>query len=126
MHFGSVLLLHYTVIMSTSRISELAQRIATNTAKIDNYLLSHGSPQPSFELDAPLTSVIPDNEAELKKARQEVLADTLELRSLIQGPREFMSSFSVSFPHISPVLALYTKEWQHWASFLSVKMMVFV
>lgn len=83
--------------MSTSRISELAQRIATNTAKIDTYLISQGLPQPSFALDAPFTSVIPENEVELKKARQEVLADTLELRSLIQGPREYMSSFSVSF-----------------------------
>lgn len=82
--------------MSTSRISQLAQRIAANTAKIDNYLNSQGLPQPSFALDAPLKPIIPDDEVELKKARQEVLADTLELRTLIQGPREFMSSFSVS------------------------------
>lgn len=96
--------------MSTSRISELAQRIATNTAKIDNYLISQGLPQPSFELDAPLTSVIPENEVELKKARQEVLADTLELRSLIQGPRELMSSFSVSSLHVNPALPPSTKS----------------
>lgn len=96
--------------MSTSRISELAQRIATNTAKIDYYLISQGLPQPSFELDAPLKSVIPENEVEIKKARQELLDDTLELRSLIQGPRELMSSFSVSSLHANPVLPLCTKS----------------
>lgn len=96
--------------MSTSRISDLAQRIATNTAKIDDYLISQGLPQPSFELDAPLKSIIPENEVELKKARQEVLDDTLELRSLLQGPRELMSSFNVSSLHVNPVLPLCTES----------------
>lgn len=112
--------------MSTSRISELAQRIATNTAKIDNYLISHGLPQPSFELDASLISVIPENEIELKKARQEVLADTLELRSLIQGPRELMSSFSVSVLHLNGMLGdRFGPRMVQWVAYHQMRMNLF-
>lgn len=84
--------------MSTSRINELAQRIATNTARIDEYLNAQGLPQPSFAIDAPLKSIIPENEVEVAKARLEVLNDTLELHRLLLGPREYLTSFNVRPP----------------------------
>lgn len=82
--------------MSTSRISELSQRIAINTAKIDKYLNKYGLPQPSFAVDAPLKSIVPDHEVEIARARQEVINDTHELRRLLLGPREYLTSFNVS------------------------------
>lgn len=82
--------------MSSSRITELSQRIAANTTKVDDYYTSRGLPEPSFAVDAPLTSVIPESEVEVFKARQAVINDTLELRRLMLGPREHLSGFSVS------------------------------
>ncbi|ROW15360.1 hypothetical protein VPNG_02376 [Cytospora leucostoma] len=82
--------------MATSRIVELSQRIAVNTAKVHDYLAAHNLPEPSFALDAPLVSVIPQAETDLVKARQGVINDTLELRQLMLGPREHLTSFSES------------------------------
>lgn len=82
-------------IMTTSRIVDLSQRIAANTAKVHNYLAAHNLPEPSFALDAPLVSVIPQANTDLVKARQEVINDTLELRQLMLGPKEHLTSFSV-------------------------------
>ncbi|KUI56382.1 6-hydroxytryprostatin B O-methyltransferase [Cytospora mali] len=80
--------------MATSRIVELSQRIAVYTATVHDYLASHNLPEPSFALDAPLVSVIPQANADLVKARQEVINDTLELRQLMLGPKEHLISFS--------------------------------
>lgn len=80
--------------MATSRIIELSQRIAVNTAKLHDYLAANNLPEPSFALDAPLSSVIPQANTDLVKARQDVINDTLELRQLILGPREHLTSFS--------------------------------
>lgn len=88
--------------MPTSAISLLAQRIAANTAIVDDYLNGHNLPQPSFAIDAPLNSVIPESEFEITKARQEVISDTLELRRLLLGPREYLTSYNVSVTtHVS-------------------------
>ncbi|KAK7749941.1 hypothetical protein SLS53_000523 [Cytospora paraplurivora] len=46
--------------MTTSRIVELSQRIAVNTAKVHDYLAAHDLPEPSFALDAPPVSIIPE------------------------------------------------------------------
>lgn len=81
--------------MATSRIVELSQRIAVNTAKVHDYLAAHNLPDPSFEVDAPLVSVVPQANTDLAKARHEVINDTLELRQLMLGPREHLTSFSV-------------------------------
>lgn len=81
--------------MANSRIIELSQRIAVNTAKLHDYLAANNLPEPSFALDAPLSSVIPQANTDLVKARQDVINDTLELRQLILGPREHLTSFSV-------------------------------
>ena len=83
--------------MANSRIVELSQRIAVNTEKVHEYLAAHNLPEPSFALDAPLVPDIPQTNTDLVKARQEVINDTLELRRLMLGPKEHLTSFSVSF-----------------------------
>ncbi|KUI71834.1 6-hydroxytryprostatin B O-methyltransferase [Cytospora mali] len=80
--------------MATSRIVELSQRIAVNTAKVHDYLACHNLPEPSFALDASLVSIIPEANTDLVKARQEVINDTLELRQLMLGPKEHLASFN--------------------------------
>ncbi|KAI1801108.1 S-adenosyl-L-methionine-dependent methyltransferase [Daldinia bambusicola] len=80
--------------MASSRIVELATRITTNTAKINDYLLSHNLPPPSFEVDGPLDTLIPKDEIEVESARVAVIDDTLELRRLALGPREYLMSYT--------------------------------
>ncbi|KAF3025037.1 hypothetical protein E8E14_014355 [Neopestalotiopsis sp. 37M] len=81
--------------MSPSRIVELSTRIATNTAKVDEYLISHDLPTPSFDVDGPFQSMIPKDDVELEAARVAIIDDTLELRRLVLGPRDYLMTFTV-------------------------------
>ncbi|KAI2642063.1 S-adenosyl-L-methionine-dependent methyltransferase [Xylaria nigripes] len=80
--------------MATSRIVELANRIASNTAKVDEYLASHKLPTPSFDVDGPRDTLIPKDEASVEAARVAVIDDTVELRHLLLGPREYLMSYT--------------------------------
>ncbi|KAK3319880.1 S-adenosyl-L-methionine-dependent methyltransferase [Cercophora scortea] len=82
--------------MSTTSIVDLSARIAANVAKVNDYLVSHGLPAPSFDEDAPLTGLIPADAADVQAARKAVIQDTAELRRLMLGcaPREYVMSFS--------------------------------
>lgn len=86
----------------TSRIAELSARIATNTAKVDEYFTSHLLPTPSFDAGAPSESSIP--EPDIQAARQSVIHDTLELHQLMLGPREHIFSYSPN--HLVSQLAI--------------------
>lgn len=79
--------------MADSRIAVLSSRIAANTAKVNDYLAANNLSQPSFDVNAPPTSPIPPTEPEIQAARQAVIHDCLELRQLMLGPREHLSSF---------------------------------
>lgn len=90
--------LSFTIHSSTmppSRIVELATRIANNTATINDYLRSHNLPTPSFDVDGPLDTLIPKHETDVESARVAVIDDTLELRRLVLGPREYLMSYTV-------------------------------
>ncbi|CAJ2509478.1 Uu.00g145040.m01.CDS01 [Anthostomella pinea] len=78
--------------MST-RITELATRIAVNTAKVDDYLAANSLPAPLFDIDAPVQSQIPNAELDIAAARQAVIHDAEELRQLMLGPREQLFSY---------------------------------
>ncbi|KAI0856565.1 hypothetical protein F4860DRAFT_518749 [Xylaria cubensis] len=78
--------------MSVPRIVELAQPIATNTAKVSQYLSVNDLPQPSFNLDVPLNGPIPKDAApEIMELRLSVPKDTIELRHLMLGPRDYLT-----------------------------------
>ncbi|KAI0972042.1 S-adenosyl-L-methionine-dependent methyltransferase [Xylaria arbuscula] len=80
--------------MASSRIVDLASRIASNTSKINDYLLRHNLPTPTFDLDGPLDTLIPKHETDIESARVAVIDDTLELRRLVLGPREYLMSYT--------------------------------
>lgn len=84
--------------MSVPRIVELAQRIATNTSQVNEYLTVNNLPQPSFSPDGPLYGPVPkDAPPEIIDLNQSVLDDTTELHQLMLGPRDYlMHSFPVS------------------------------
>jgi hypothetical protein len=71
---------------STSKLIELAQTIAKETEKLDQYIKDCGLPQPSFEVDAPLN--FPKLPEEIKKSREEVVRATKELGDLVAGPTD--------------------------------------
>ncbi|KAI1380433.1 S-adenosyl-L-methionine-dependent methyltransferase [Hypoxylon crocopeplum] len=80
--------------MSDSRIVELSSRIASNTVKLNDFLVSKDLQTPSFAVDAPLDAQIPKYEIEIEKSRVAIIDDTLELRHLVLGPRDYLMSFS--------------------------------
>lgn len=82
--------------MATSRIIELSSRIAANTAKLNDYLVAHDLPTPSFAENGPRDTLVPKYELEVESARVAIIDDTLELRRLSLGPREFLMSHTVS------------------------------
>lgn len=83
--------------MSAPRIVELATRIASNTTKVSDYLTANNLPQPSFDLDTPPLGPVPrDAPDEVVTLRESVLEDTAELRHLMLGPKDYLSTFYVS------------------------------
>lgn len=71
--------------MSTSRIIQLAQLIASETHKLDEHLNSKKLPQPSFAVGAP-TEPFSQSSSDKAEARTNVIAATIELRQLLEGP----------------------------------------
>ncbi|KAI0153303.1 hypothetical protein GGR57DRAFT_468242 [Xylariaceae sp. FL1272] len=79
--------------MAASRITELAERIAQNTAIVNEFLDNNGLSQPTFDADGPSTSQIPSTEPIVSGARQMAISDCQELRQLLLGPTEHLISF---------------------------------
>ena len=82
--------------MATSRIVELATRIAASTLKLDEYIKEHNLPTPSFDINGPKDTLFPKEEVDVETARVAIIDDTQELRRLVLGPREYLMSYTVS------------------------------
>lgn len=75
--------------MSVSRIIQLAQRIASETQKLDDHLAQNELPQPSFAVGAPIEpflSATPD----ITEAKSNVVEAAIELRHLLEGPVQLL------------------------------------
>ncbi|KAJ4397867.1 hypothetical protein N0V93_002104 [Gnomoniopsis smithogilvyi] len=59
--------------MATSQLVEISARIAANTAKLNDYLIAHNLPIPSFNEDGPSDTMIPKDELEIEAARHNEL-----------------------------------------------------
>lgn len=77
--------------MSQPDITELAARIASNTAKVNKYYIDRNLPLPSFDHNGPTKSLIKPEDADIEVARQAVIFDCSELRILLQGPSEYVA-----------------------------------
>lgn len=82
--------------MAAARIVEISARIAANTAKVNEYLVANNLPSPSFDENGPSETLIPKDALEVEAARVAIIDDTVELRRLVLGPREYLMSFTVS------------------------------
>jgi len=75
--------------MSTFRIVELAQLIASQTTLIDTHISSNELPQPSFNQNGPADGIAKPS-PEIEKAKNEVIEATIELRQLLEGPLKLL------------------------------------
>lgn len=71
--------------MESSRITELAEIIASQTAILNEHLHSNSLPTPSFSSDGP-TDVFGSSHPNIQKAKSSVIEATIELRQLLEGP----------------------------------------
>ena len=78
----------FTPSTQPSLLIELSQIIATETAKIDDYLRNNGIPFPSFEPDG--HADFPKLPEHIQRSRQEIMRATQELKDLVVGPTESM------------------------------------
>ncbi|KAL1871614.1 hypothetical protein Daus18300_004614 [Diaporthe australafricana] len=90
--------------MSQSSITELAARIALNTAKVERYYLDRSLPLPSSDQIGPTKSPRPED-FEIEMARQAVILDSNELRILMQGPSEYLTGLCTYVSRESPLFA---------------------
>jgi hypothetical protein len=75
--------------MSTSRIVQLAQLIASQTEVIDEHIRTKDLAQPSFEAGGPVEPV-QNSTPEVNKAKKDVVEATIELRQLLEGPMKLL------------------------------------
>ena len=93
--------------MVSPQIIKLAQSIAQNTAIVNDFLLSKGIPPPSFDVDAPSESPVPqDTPPGIEAARVAVVDATLELHDLMLGPRDYLMSYTVGSPSQYRILSM--------------------
>lgn len=72
--------------MPPSKIVALAQKISTETEKVDIYFRGKGIQTPSFDVDMP--GDFPKMPDEISTSRREIIHATRELQDLMVGPRE--------------------------------------
>lgn len=83
--------------MASPTILSLSAIISENTLKIHEYLVENGHPTPSFDVDGPMDSLIPEEARDIQAARSAVIDATQKLRRLTFGPKEFLMNFIVGF-----------------------------
>jgi hypothetical protein len=71
--------------MTTPRIVQLAQTIASSTRLINEHLRSNGLPEPSFSPEAPIDA-FGSSTPDVQTAKNCVLEAAIELRQLLEGP----------------------------------------
>jgi len=84
---------------NSNRITALSSIIASNSSKIDSFLVANNLPTPSFDVDVPPYMLL---HPEIAGARKAILEATDEMTSLVSGPigiltnqTTFVSSFDV-------------------------------
>lgn len=80
---------------------ELASIIIKNTDLIDQFLISHDMPFPSFDVDAPEKLSLPE---ELEAIRAIVLNASTEIHELLLSPKELLISNTVEMINLTQVI----------------------
>lgn len=78
-----------------STLQELADQVQQNARTITTFLRSHGHPSPSFERDAPTSTLPPSAPAEIRTARLALMGAALKAFQLAAGPSEYLPNLAV-------------------------------
>jgi hypothetical protein len=76
---------------SPSRISQLSELIAENTATINSFFVENNLPTPSFEANALWSLPIPEDATNIKTARLAIISACAELQALVTGPKDYLT-----------------------------------
>jgi 6-hydroxytryprostatin B O-methyltransferase len=94
-----------------STLEEFADQIPANAKVISDFLRSNGLPLPSFERDAPTTTIPASAPSEVRAARQKLMEGALRTFQLALGPSEYLPNLAVG---VSPPVFLCVKSlYQH-------------
>jgi hypothetical protein len=74
----------------TSQLEQLAEAITQNAHLISSFLRDNVLPQPSFELDAPLSTLPTTAPEAISKARQVLMDTAMRIFQLAVGPNEYL------------------------------------
>ncbi|RYP62665.1 hypothetical protein DL770_009552 [Monosporascus sp. CRB-9-2] len=89
---------------SMNRIIQLSSLIATETAKVNDFLTSNNLPTPSLDEGALLSLPIPEEAIDIKAARLAVIEACSELKDLMTGPKELLRYQWTSYTSIKVIL----------------------
>ncbi|GJC97070.1 O-Methyltransferase [Colletotrichum higginsianum] len=73
-------------VLSPSRLTELAKKIALETEKLEKYMQDNSLPMPTLDPSGP--GDFPKLPEDIQKSRMEIIYATRELEALAHGPRE--------------------------------------
>jgi hypothetical protein len=90
---------------STSSLIALAATITRETETLNKYLIANNLPSPSFDVSTPAN--FPKLSPEAKKAREEIIRATLELRDLVVGPEDTIRWTAFDNNKMVPLHAIY-------------------
>ncbi|KAF2140298.1 uncharacterized protein K452DRAFT_335379 [Aplosporella prunicola CBS 121167] len=90
-----------------ARLSMLADLIARETRKIEDYFAANGLPGLSFDADAPLDFPVPSSNIDIHAARRTVIDATKELHGLMVGPSESLRWLAWSYNDNLSLRAVY-------------------
>ncbi|MCJ1353124.1 MAG: hypothetical protein MMC33_003109 [Icmadophila ericetorum] len=76
--------------MTSTRIVQLANSIAANTALVDNYFRANDLPTPSFSLGGPVDFGLAKKAPHVESARIAAIEASIELQELLTGPIQLL------------------------------------
>ncbi|KAJ6092096.1 hypothetical protein N7467_004065 [Penicillium canescens] len=82
-------------------MDELSRTITENARIVSQYLTAHHLPQPSFNSDGPSIIVPTGSPQSVQRARENLIAASLEILHLAIGPSEFLPHLATGFQYIS-------------------------
>lgn len=88
---------------SLSAIEQYADQISRSAKTLSDYLRANNQPQPSFERDAP-TSTLPASAPEdIALARRELTEASFKVFQLAVGPSEFLPHLTANVSLLHPI-----------------------
>ncbi|KAH8432997.1 uncharacterized protein LDX57_010632 [Aspergillus melleus] len=86
---------------SESLLEDLATKIQENAGRISSFLRDNGHTLPSFNVDAPATTLPASAPTEIHAARQALMEAALQTFQLAAGPSEYLPHLAVGYQYVA-------------------------